>query len=100
VSAIAQSVAAPPARLPIASQRAGALLVRVPFVMRLHLLISFHSLSPRSVAVLYSADYGFSDRLSQTLARGITKASEGAVPSRGALGAGSHVPARAHVSYA
>ena len=27
-----------------------------------------------SVAVLYSGDYGFSDRLSQTLARGITKA--------------------------
>jgi flavorubredoxin len=26
------------------------------------------------VAVLYSSDYGFSDRLSQTLARGITKA--------------------------
>lgn len=26
------------------------------------------------VAVLYSADYGFSDRLSQTLAKGITKA--------------------------
>ncbi|KAI8476040.1 MAG: flavoprotein [Monoraphidium minutum] len=29
---------------------------------------------PTQVAVLYSADYGFSDRLSQTLARGITKA--------------------------
>lgn len=29
-----------------------------------------------SVAVLYSADYGFSDRLSQTLARGVTKAGE------------------------
>ncbi|GAX73438.1 hypothetical protein CEUSTIGMA_g890.t1 [Chlamydomonas eustigma] len=28
-----------------------------------------------SVAVLYSSDYGFSDRLSQTLARGVTKAS-------------------------
>lgn len=27
-----------------------------------------------SVAVLYSSDYGFSDRLSQTLARGVTKA--------------------------
>lgn len=27
-----------------------------------------------SVAVLYSSDYGYSDRLSQTLARGITKA--------------------------
>jgi hypothetical protein len=27
-----------------------------------------------SVAVLYAADYGFSDRLSQTLARGVTKA--------------------------
>lgn len=26
-----------------------------------------------SVAVLYSSDYGYSDRLSQTLARGITK---------------------------
>ena len=26
------------------------------------------------VAVLYASDYGFSDRLSQTLARGITKA--------------------------
>lgn len=26
-----------------------------------------------SVAVLYCSDYGFSDRLSQTLARGITK---------------------------
>lgn len=26
------------------------------------------------IAVLYSADYGYSDRLSQTLARGITKA--------------------------
>jgi hypothetical protein len=26
------------------------------------------------VAILYSSDYGFSDRLSQTLARGITKA--------------------------
>ena len=26
-----------------------------------------------SVAVLYASDYGFSDRLSQTLARGITK---------------------------
>lgn len=29
-----------------------------------------------SVCVIYSADYGFSDRLSQTLARGITKAGE------------------------
>ena len=29
--------------------------------------------SAASVAVLYSSDYGFSDRLSQTLARGITK---------------------------
>jgi flavin reductase (DIM6/NTAB) family NADH-FMN oxidoreductase RutF len=29
-----------------------------------------------SVAVVYSADYGFSDRLSQTLARGVTKAGE------------------------
>lgn len=28
----------------------------------------------RSIAVLYAAEYGFSDRLSQTLARGITKA--------------------------
>lgn len=28
----------------------------------------------RAVAVLYSGDYGFSDRLSQTIARGITKA--------------------------
>ena len=27
-----------------------------------------------SVAVLYCSDYGFSDRLSQTLAKGITKA--------------------------
>ena len=27
-----------------------------------------------SVTVLYASDYGFSDRLSQTLARGITKA--------------------------
>ena len=27
-----------------------------------------------SVAVLYASDYGYSDRLSQTLARGITKA--------------------------
>jgi hypothetical protein len=27
-----------------------------------------------SVAVLYSSEYGFSDRLSQTLARGVTKA--------------------------
>ena len=27
-----------------------------------------------SVAILYASDYGFSDRLSQTLARGITKA--------------------------
>lgn len=26
------------------------------------------------VAVLYASDYGFSDRLSQTIARGITKA--------------------------
>jgi flavorubredoxin len=26
------------------------------------------------IAVLYAADYGFSDRLSQTLAKGITKA--------------------------
>jgi flavorubredoxin len=26
------------------------------------------------VAVLYAADYGYSDRLSQTLAKGITKA--------------------------
>lgn len=26
------------------------------------------------VAILYSSDYGFSDRLSQTLARGVTKA--------------------------
>jgi flavorubredoxin len=26
------------------------------------------------VAVLYTSDYGFSDRLSQTLAKGITKA--------------------------
>ncbi|GAB4823920.1 hypothetical protein N2152v2_010966 [Parachlorella kessleri] len=30
--------------------------------------------SPTSVAVLYTPDYGFSDRLSQTLAHGITKA--------------------------
>lgn len=30
--------------------------------------------SPTQIAVLYSSDYGFSDRLSQTLARGITKA--------------------------
>ena len=30
--------------------------------------------STASVAVLYSSDYGYSDRLSQTLARGITKA--------------------------
>lgn len=30
--------------------------------------------SPVQVAVLYSSDYGFSDRLSQTLAKGITKA--------------------------
>ncbi|KAG2499462.1 hypothetical protein HYH03_002409 [Edaphochlamys debaryana] len=29
---------------------------------------------PVSVAVLYASDYGFSDRLSQTLAKGITKA--------------------------
>ncbi len=29
--------------------------------------------SAASVAVLYSSDYGYSDRLSQTLARGITK---------------------------
>lgn len=27
-----------------------------------------------SVAVLYSSDYGYSDRLSQSLARGVTKA--------------------------
>ena len=26
------------------------------------------------MAVLYASDYGFSDRLSQTLARGVTKA--------------------------
>ena len=32
------------------------------------------SKAPASVAVLYAADYGYSDRLSQTLARGITKA--------------------------
>ena len=30
--------------------------------------------SPTSVAVLYASDYGHSDRLSQTLAHGITKA--------------------------
>ncbi|GBF98453.1 hypothetical protein Rsub_11098 [Raphidocelis subcapitata] len=30
--------------------------------------------SPTQIAVLYASDYGFSDRLSQTLARGITKA--------------------------
>jgi len=30
--------------------------------------------APASCAVLYASDYGFSDRLSQTLARGITKA--------------------------
>lgn len=30
--------------------------------------------APASVAVLYASDYGFSDRLSQTLAHGITKA--------------------------
>ena len=30
--------------------------------------------SAASVAVLYASDYGYSDRLSQTLARGITKA--------------------------
>ena len=30
--------------------------------------------SATSVAVLYASEYGFSDRLSQTLARGITKA--------------------------
>lgn len=29
-----------------------------------------------SIAVLYASDYGFSDRLSQTLARGITKVCE------------------------
>lgn len=32
------------------------------------------SKSDASVAVLYSAEYGFSDRLSQTLAKGVTKA--------------------------
>ena len=30
--------------------------------------------SATSVAVLYASEYGFGDRLSQTLARGITKA--------------------------
>lgn len=30
-----------------------------------------------TVAVLYTADYGFSDRLSQALARGITKTDTG-----------------------
>lgn len=30
--------------------------------------------SATSVAILYSSDYGFSDRLSQTLAKGVTKA--------------------------
>ena len=35
------------------------------------------SKAPASVAVLYSSDYGFSDRLSQTIARGITKAGVG-----------------------
>ncbi len=29
---------------------------------------------PAQVAILYTSDYGFSDRLSQTLARGVTKA--------------------------
>ena len=33
-----------------------------------------HPCTQVSVAVLYASDYGFSDRLSQTLARGITKA--------------------------
>jgi flavorubredoxin len=32
------------------------------------------SKSATSVAILYSSDYGFSDRLSQTLAKGVTKA--------------------------
>ena len=31
-------------------------------------------LRPVQVAVLYASDYGYSDRLSQTIARGITKA--------------------------
>jgi flavin reductase (DIM6/NTAB) family NADH-FMN oxidoreductase RutF len=35
------------------------------------------SKAPASVAVLYSSDYGYSDRLSQTIARGITKAGVG-----------------------
>ena len=30
--------------------------------------------APASIAVLYSSDYGYSDRLSQTMARGIMKA--------------------------
>ncbi len=30
--------------------------------------------APASVLVLYASDYGFSDRLSQSLARGVTKA--------------------------
>jgi hypothetical protein len=33
--------------------------------------------APASVAVLYASDYGFSDRLSQSLARGVTKAAVG-----------------------
>lgn len=55
------------------------------------------------MAVLYASDYGFSDRLSQTLARGITKAGVAVemldilsadpqvfhtLPSGGALGTG------------
>ena len=35
--------------------------------------------APASCAVLYAADYGFSDRLAQTLARGVTKAGAVAV---------------------
>jgi hypothetical protein len=32
------------------------------------------AVQPSQVAVLYTSDYGYSDRLSQTLAKGITKA--------------------------
>ena len=55
--------------------------------------------SAASVAVLYSSDYGFSDRLSQTLARGITK-TETAVEMVDVLSVESQVSLTAPASWA
>ena len=47
---------------------------RMPAVFRYKSWSEAVGKATASVAVLYSSDYGYSDRLSQTLARGITKA--------------------------